>query len=205
MSNYTVKPMVPLRTAQELKDATIRDYKRAAERIGSPVETRAIEQLVKSDLELVDAVKRGVDLSPRPKQKKPRESRAEKLIMTPQEAANAPKLKAAPRTRARPGVLYAQAQKVSARWPYAMGRLKRIVEGASKATTNEGVTSTCECPDLALEIRRLHAEYILRNRQSKWNRFAGLSEIDAQRKMQRAVEDICDRSTSKLGPWWVPK
>ena len=35
------------------------------------------------------------------------------------------------------------------------------------------------------------------------NLFAGLSVADGLRKYRRAIEDICDRSESKLGSWWT--
>jgi hypothetical protein len=39
----------------------------------------------------------------------------------------------------------------------------------------------------------------------KRNRFDGLSDRDASRMLARCIEDIADRSTKWLGPWFVPK
>ena len=55
-----------------------------------------------------------------------------------------------------------------------------------------------------------HARPPMRSRQAprpgdEANPFHGLDPIDFGAKFQRMIEDICDRSTSKLGPWWVPK
>lgn len=203
-TGYRPAPLVPLRTAQELKQATVRDYLRAGARMGITAPMSEVEKLAQADLEMVERYRRGIDMSPRPAKKK-RESRAEKLILTPQEAANEPKLKAASKNRDRPDVLYANASKMGERWGYALGRLRRILEGAGRANTPEGVASTSECPDLALAVRKIHAEYLTRSRNHPLNRFAGLRDDEARRKLQRLIEDICDKSTGRLGPWWVPK
>ena len=199
---YRPAPLVPLKSPLELRDLTIRDYKRSHERIGMPIGTADVERLARNDLELVDAYQRGVDRSP---PTKPREPKPKRQIITPQEDANLPKMKAAPKHRDRPNVLYGDVMKVSARWPYALGRIRRIVEGTSPSSKREVVVATAECPKLAMEVWELLANYQLRYRNSRMNPFRDLTDFDAQRKMQRMVEDICDRSSGKLGPWFVPK
>lgn len=194
-------PLIPLKSPLELKEATIRDYMRNGERGGMPSSRADVEKLAKADLEMVDAYKRGIDLSPKlPKKRVKRD-----VIVPPTEMPGPQVRQGAPAKRDRPDVLYAQAHKVSQRWPFAMGRIKRIIDGATQSASNAVLMSTCECPDLALEVRRLHADYLMRGRISKHNPFSGLSEDDARRKMIRMVEDICDKSSGRLGPWWIPR
>lgn len=112
----------------------------------------------------------------------------------------------------RPRALHADPSSISPRWPYAVARIYRIGEGA-KASTYERSVESSECPKLAKQYLETYAYYMTRTRppplhpdgrpRTDHNPFRGLSDYDAMRKFVRAVEDICDRSTGKLGPWYT--
>jgi hypothetical protein len=107
----------------------------------------------------------------------------------------------------RPRVLHANPAAMSARWPYAVMRLKRIMEGASASSFDRAV-QTSECPDLAKAYAETWLYYMTRTRPAPLykidhNPFRGLSDIDASRKFMRLCEDICDRSSSRLGTWFA--
>lgn len=95
------------------------------------------------------------------------------------------------------------------RFSFAKGRLMRIMAGASRHPDPAVSTSTCEIPELALRAFKLYAHFALarhRPRQcDEQNPFYGLSLLDRGRLLQRMVEDICDASTGRMGPWLVPK
>ena len=202
-AGYTVRALTPITDPRELRDATVRDYVRAVERSGQPVDLDAIYKLAIRHLEIVDAYNRGDDLT-RPKKRPAPKYR--RLIANAEHPARSAPVATVPASGQRDrNILHANPFQVSARWPYAMGRIRRIVAGARAASTLAGGTSTAECPDLALRFLRLYAAYMTRHRESRHNPFRGLTERDAARAFVRGVEDICDASSSKLGSWWVPK
>lgn len=53
-------------------------------------------------------------------------------------------------------------------------------------------------PVLAKDVIQEHTDFQFRRRK-----YRGLNAIDRQRAFWRAIEDIADRSTGVLGPWWV--
>ncbi len=71
------------------------------------------------------------------------------------------------------------------------------------------MVSTCEMPKLAWEAMRIQAFIITRHVPPKFgserNPFYGLSDVDFERKFRRLVEDLCDKSTGRMGPWRTPK
>jgi len=199
----SVKPLRPLTTAVELKEATVRDYSRAARRHGQTPDMAALERLAIADLTTVDAFKREQRAAPTKERRAPRKRDAGTLEKAQQETGV--KVVAPSSARQRPEVLYANAVKRFPRWPYAMGRMKRILEGAGQGKTLEDGLANAAMPALAREYFLLWGHFLTRNQRSKHNPFLGLSEKDASRAFMRGVEDICDRSTGVLGPWWVPK
>jgi hypothetical protein len=95
------------------------------------------------------------------------------------------------------------------RWQSAKGRVVRIMAGATVNTNRVVAYSTCELPHLAFALFRIYANVALRMRMPRPgdepNPYFGLSDIDANRLLQRQVEDICDLSTGRLGSWRTPK
>ncbi len=111
---------------------------------------------------------------------------------------------ARPRTRSQ--ILHQKAHLVAEQWSHACARIARILEGSGQggAVTTEAATADAEMPKLAAEYLRLWKLYSwLRWCNADWNPFRGLSDRDASRKFMRMVMDICDRSTGRMGGWWV--
>lgn len=108
----------------------------------------------------------------------------------------------------RPGALYAQPQKISERWGFAVARINRILEGAARANNLKAAVNGAEYPKLATEFGELWSYYMTRSkppppRGVDHNPFRTLNDRDASRKFIRMVEDICDRSTGVLGSWYT--
>ncbi len=199
VSTYRPAKLVPLTNPRDVREATVRDYKRNAQRAGIDVPLRVLEQLATHDCQMADAyVSRGVDLSPPRTKPRPKARPVE-----PRDDLGG-LMKAAPATRDKP-LTVADFTALSARWPFAMGRMKRIIAGATPSRDPLQVAATCEMPVLAVEVIRLQRNWLMRHRDSRHNPFRGLNDIDARRALVRFVEDICDKSTGKMGPWWVPK
>lgn len=202
LATYRPRPLVPLTNPRDVREATVRDYVRNAARAGIDVPSSSLERLAIHDCQMADAyMTRGVDLSPPVKKRAPRKGIAE-LVRPKDDIDLAMKAPLPVAKRERP-MTYADFTGISARWPYAMGRLKRILAGAQGNKDPLLVAMSCELPDLAVEVLRLQRNYLMRARDSRHNPFRDLNEIDARRALVRAVEDICDRSSGRLGPWWV--
>jgi hypothetical protein len=201
-SDYRPAKLVPVTDPIAVREATVRDYVRNAARAGIPVSTSTLEALAVHDCNMADAyLTRGVDLSPvRPKRAP--QKKVTEVIKPKDDIDLAMKAAPPPATREAP-VSHRDMTAVSARWPFAMGRLKRILAGATGHRDPIMVAMSCEVPELALDVLRLERNYKLRGRDSRHNPFRGLNEIDARRALVRSIEDICDRSTKWLGPWWV--
>jgi hypothetical protein len=115
----------------------------------------------------------------------------------------------------RPRTLYANPKAISERWALACGRIARITQGTGIAGTHKDACVTADCPELARKFGDLFANYLLsRNPNAKadpnsamvrHNPFWLKSDADAARMFMRMVEDICDESSARLGPWRVPK
>ena len=191
-----------------LKDRTVRDYKRAAERAGLPVDMGAIERVAAEDCATYDAVMRNATPTA-PAKPDPEKEAAHAAELDRQAAAVGGTIDH--------GDIVYEKRTIAAlhnrplpdsRLAHASGRVLRILQGATPSKDFRIACSTCECPDLAYELLRLIAQIVTRLQpqrpRDEPNPFHGLSEIDASRLYQRRVEDICDRSTGKLGPWWVP-
>lgn len=106
----------------------------------------------------------------------------------------------------RPRVLHADPRTISKDWPYAVMRIKRILEGAARSSSIEGAVSGAEYPALAKQYMETWIYYMTRDRsvpvgKVDHNPFRHLSDGDAMRKFVRFVEDVCDRSTGKLHAW----
>lgn len=205
-----VPKLKPLETALELKEATVRDYKRAAERAGQVVDMRQIEALAVHDCQVYDGVRR--EAAP-PRQQTPEEKaeiariRKEQLAQE-QAAIGATAVDKKQLRRRRVKQMHA-VSKWNDRWSLAKGRVAQICRGISRHSDIKVATSTCEIPHLAYEIYRIRADFVVRFRKPRPgdepNPFFGMSDVDAGLLLQRKIEDVCDRSTGKLGPWLVPK
>ena len=193
--------LVPL-TDAELRDATIRDYRNNALRAGVAPDMSAIERLVQFDLNLVDGFHRDERPGPTAAKSPAPVKRSDPYTEHLQEHG----LKETDPNRKEQvdPLMDVNPQRVSERFGYAMGRIKRILEprGVVRAAARswvEAVVAEASYPKLAQKYVNLWCWYQLRVWPSASNPFYGMSDRDAWRKFQRGVEDICDESTKEPG------
>lgn len=196
----------PLLTPHDLREATIRDYKRAAERAGMRVDSAALERLAVADCELAERV--NAEREEKTPGKIPDQSIRRMTVEGEANKAGATTMIDPRKVRRRKlGALHDDGG--ADRWRHAKGRVARIMAGASSHTDRVRAYSTCELPHLAFALFRVYANVVIRHRQPRPgdepNPYFGLSDVDVNRLLQRQVEDICDLSTGRLGPWRTPK
>ncbi len=206
-----IPALSPPRSPQELREWTVEDYTVMNRSMGLPADREVVERQAVRDLELYDAVRREAPVAAPPSAEVQREMRATRQERVDAKAAEkgATIQRGQQRVVRRPNQIMHGKATPGTRWSYALGRLQRIISGATKHADPAVATSTCELPRLALEVYRMYAQVALRHMPPRpgdeANPFYGLSQIDFGRVLQRKVEDICDRSTGRLGPWFVPK
>ena len=111
----------------------------------------------------------------------------------------------------RPIALHANPRQVGPRWPYAVMRIARILEGCAKSSSLEHAVDGAEYKYLAREYLELYAFYLMRskappaNGRPDHNPFRHMSDYDAFRCFVAKVESICDKSTKHagLGNWYT--
>jgi len=196
---------------QTVRQRMIRSYTAGYRRAGIAMTAREIEQQVVSDCEIVDAARARGEISNGPQPgaaSEPAKPRADHVARAAAETG----MRMNPDGKiVRFKVLHEDPTKVSERWGYAAGRIKRILEGVRKDTSSLVVAvEDAELGKLATEFADLWAHFKTFMGPAPRtgpdpNPFRGLSTRDAARKFQRLVEDICDRSTGipGLGPWFT--
>jgi len=195
---------------QTVRQRMIRSYTAGYRRAGIAMTSREIEQQVVSDCEIVDAARARGEISngPQPGAAAPAKQRVDHVAKAAAETG----MRTNPDGQiVRFKVLHEDPTKVSERWGYAAGRIKRILEGVRKDTSSLVVAvEDAELGKLATEFANLWAYFKTfmgppPRTGPDPNPFRGLSTRDAARKFQRLVEDICDRSTGipGLGPWFT--
>lgn len=204
----------PLKDPRAAKDQLLRGWSALKGTMGLPSSGADLERLAVHDLRVHDAVKRD-DPAPLPAAVESAEERAarQKAFAAEQAATTGAVITHAPRGPQLVPVLDLPPHLVSSRWPFALGRLKRILEGASPAFAADGsidwraTCSTCGDPKRAYEYMDLKSwfDFRLTPQTRRHNPFFGMSSRDAGLKFQAEVENLCDRSSGRLGPWWVPK
>lgn len=211
-----------------LREVTVRDYKRAAERAGASVDLAAIEALALADCNTYAAVTRDrkpvAAATPDPAKVAEKEQALDRQV----KAETGTKLVDTVGSSLIPQM--ARRTKPDERFSLAKGRMKQITRGAdplawtpstaSDEDKYKAITSTCEIPELALALVRLEAHWslyvilhdappsmraVLGRGLDETNVFEGMAFVDAFKKYQRLIEDICDKSTGRLGPWRTPK
>lgn len=192
-------------TGAALRDVTVRDYTRAAERAGLTVDAAAIERQAVADCETFDAVQREArpvtQGAPDPAAEQHKADELDRLAA----AAGAEIVHDARKmVRKRLATLHAT-PKPGSRWSLALGRIARILSGATPSTDKRVLVSTCVDPKLAWEVLRIQAYIVTRHVPPRFgdeiNPFYGLSDKDFTRMFRRMIEDVCDRSTGRLGTW----
>lgn len=111
----------------------------------------------------------------------------------------------------RPRVLYSNDRRSFwARGNEAAARIYRIMQGCSGSSDMNRAVENAEERKLAKVYAETWIYYMTRKKApptkgTDHNPFRWLSDEDAERLFMRKVEDICDRSTGRLGSWWTPK
>lgn len=199
-----VPQLKPVTDPHELKNLAVREYADKAQRMGRTVSSAALERFAVQELNLVDAFHRWArPASPKPRPAPapaPPKNRLAELGLKPVERSSRERLAARTRVPLTERPVLDVSQKLAA----GMARILQIMEhGAEKATDFDKAIANAAVPRLAREFLRAWTGHKLRHRISRHNPFAGLSDVDADRMLERCIYDICDRSTGVLGPWWV--
>lgn len=206
---------VPITDPHELKDRTLRDYTRNAGMLGMPSEPADIERLVLKDLQLAEAFRR--DEGPAREAKK--ETAEERVDRHRREAKRIGEETGTEVIHDRPSewgprldlpVDIGQSEK----WLLAKGRMVRVMEGASPpirfpdgSLDFKSMTATCGYPRGAYRFLSNWFDLDCRNivETAKHNPYFGMSHRDASLKFVADTMAICDSSSGKFGPWFVPK
>lgn len=184
---------------REVRDVLVADYQRFTRSRGLDPALVDLERIAIADLEITDKV--NAEAKPRPAPKPAlvdpnpppvAPTRAQQLAkargytfgtkVLP--AFDAPKRKAPPLLE-KPTALAKR-----------MAQMCQQVPGTTKSASL--ADRQYVYPALAKAVLTEHADFTHGRRN-----YRGLSSIDRQRMYWRAIEDIADRSTGVLGPWWV--
>lgn len=198
---------------QTIRERMVKSYADGYRRAGQSVSNRDIERLVISDCEMVDNAKAAGDIATDTKKKKkpaPRVSRPDPLKEALAETGTRLNVGdiGANKNVVRTKALHANPLMTSERWGAAAARIQRILEGVRKDTSSLVVAvEDAEIGVLATQYADLWSHFMTRYQAAPLsgndrNPFRGMSDRDAARKFQRLTEDICDRSTGRLGPWF---
>lgn len=194
-------------TPHELREATVRDYIAAAARAGLRVDRRELERQALADCQMADAFHRAHPVQAPRSKPDPNVHRAK--VENDLAAHGARLVDTATETR-KIAVDGYHTRPDSERAELRNGRVAQITRGATSHSDPAIAFSTCEVPHLAYALYRVKADFTAaffwRPRPGdEPNDFFGLSLTDKGRLLVRKVEDICDLSTGRLGPWLVPK
>lgn len=212
-----IRALRPITDPLELRDRTVRDYKRNLERIGAPMSAADLEAVAVADLHLSDAVTRddGPRHVPTAAEREAAKAKRDAALDAKLASDNLKLTRDQPRDLG-PQVDLPPEYGLSERWRAAKFRLAQILRGASPPVRTpaggfdfRAMTTTCEVPALAYRFLALWCDFDLRGmpETAKHNPFYGLSHRDASLKLARLVEDICDASTGVpgLGAWRTEK
>ena len=94
------------------------------------------------------------------------------------------------------------------RWAKAGGRIARVLEGMGRDTDYRVACRSAALPELAREYAETYWYFLSRFRPppvgtTDHNPFRFKSDADAVRMLVTKVYSICDRTTGKLGHWYV--
>lgn len=204
------KALRPLTSPLAIRDATIRDHTAAYARAGIAIDPRQIERQAVSDCEVYDRVTAAQPIVVKQTEAQLAEVRALLLAERDEEAArSAGAVSVQPDRVVSSIVKSAHLPPTGTRWPWAMGRAARLMAGATSSKDFAVMCSTCEDPALAFRLARIYADFATRHQPRRLtdepNPFFALSRKDCGRVLERLVEDVCDASTGRMGPWFVPK
>lgn len=196
--------------ARTIRERMIAGYTKSYARAGIAMSLRDIERQVVEDCNLVDNARSAGDLHTGGKPTKKRAPKPRPDVIGNAQRETGTTLHVDERgTVVRSRVLHQRPQMTSERWGFAAGRIKRILEGVRKDTSSLVVAvEDAELGALATEYADVWGHFMTRMQLpplsgNDRNPFRGMSDRDAARKFQRLVEDICDKSTGKLGSWYT--
>jgi hypothetical protein len=187
----------------QLRDAIAEDYRRNAARLGRPISIEDAQRLAQSDLELVERAEDDLVRAPSVPAKTARmreEGDAEVLAdgiggrLVRRDGGSPDAHETLPRTAE--GLRAAVGERAFAMLK-RMRQLMAIAPGASASFRDPG-SAPWMFRRFALDLLSIHSDFSFSRRGYRF-----MSEADKQRKYWRDVEDVCDRSTGVLGPWWV--
>jgi hypothetical protein len=196
----------PVTDPLEVKNLAVREYVEKARRAGVEPDMPAIEAFAQREVEIADAYSShhppGDVRSPTVS----REDHPDPVAELAQKERVDLRNVSGQQRQKEPNIGAVNPRSVSLRFEAAAKRIAQILAagvGETKVSDFRKAIAATEMPKLAQEYMEGFTHYTLRHRQSRFNPFAGMSDADASRKWLRMIEDICDRSTGKLGPWWV--
>lgn len=196
---FEVPELRPVTDPLALKAMVMDEYRAKATRSGTSISEGMLASIAEAELRLADAYNEELDrIGTR------RRARRSKIAERTQSPG--PRAPSGSRTPPRPRLVDAPAHLVSAQWAAATQRIARILETDARDNVHvsyEGQVKNTAAPSLAREYLRLWGHYLLPDRNTTHNPFMGMNDRDRAKKFMRAVMDICDRSTGRLGPWWV--
>lgn len=186
----------------------IRSYTQSYARAQIRMTAAEIEKQVVADCQMVDNARAAGDIADKPRGKKVKTGRVDRIAEAEHKTGTRLGVNQ-PNQVVRSKILHANPMETSARWGAAAARIQRILEGVRKDTSSLVVAvEDAELGALATEYADLWGYFMTRYQApplsgNDRNPFRGLSGRDAARKFQRLVEDVCDRSTGRLGSWYT--
>jgi len=178
----------------ERRERIVASYMAGFQAQGIAADPLAVERMVVSDMQLVDHAQPAPAKAKRARSSEPK---------PPRRARHANPAGAAVRSRITDG----DPLLVSAKWGGAVRRFGQILQTHGKASSIVLAIADAEVESLAKQAAEVWGFYMTRGRPPPpgidHNPFRGMSTKDASLKLMRLVEDICDRSTGRMGPWWV--
>lgn len=191
-----------------IRERMVRSYTQSYAKAQIRMSAAEIERQVIADCNMVDNAKSAGDLAPKAKAKGKKKPRTDVLSNAQHQTGTRLGVNQ-PGQVVKSKVLHRNPMETSARWGAAAARIARILEGVRTDTSSLvvavedaelGVLATAYADVWGHFMTRLQAPPLSGNDR---NPFRGLNDRDAARKFQRLVEDICDKSTSRLGSWYV--
>lgn len=194
----------------ELKNVMVSDYARGVKNSGGTPDMAAVERQVLADLAMVDQY--NSEEAAKPKRApvvKERDIRTSELETELADKNLRAYVRDIPEEET--GDMILDATPKSEKAIRMFGRVKQFMRprgDIGAVARGGGALRDCvvECtdPDLSLEFLELWTWYgPLRRLPNPKNKFFLMNDLDAAAAFIRGLEDICDRSTGKFGPWWV--
>lgn len=180
---------------QWVKETLVEDYLDIARKNGVNPSSSDVEKLAIGDLTLTDAVERTAKpiAKPKPDSTAPIAAKAQNLASeTGWELTKKPLQP----QRARRSANFLNRRPQNPKQAAAIMRLGQILQPASWFRPSEGLDYVI--PALAQSFAEM-----MQRLDRGLVEFQGKSDIDCERIAWRHIEDLCDKSTGKLGHWWV--